>query len=183
MASVFAFMLARTLGKSKRMEFSRALSYIVSVLFLVAFFEEISWGQRLIGIETPELIEQINTHKETNLHNLKPVQRMLDHLYLLAGIYGMFSGLIYDLLLKKIGIDRVKDSKWYQLDLLIVPSRYAIFFVPVFVDSVVWFYRYEYEWASWIRQPDEEYSEFFFAWGWFLSIRHRFKVHKNRFLK
>ena len=40
----------------------------------VCFFgagEEISWGQRLFGIETGETFKQLNTQGETNLHNLK----------------------------------------------------------------------------------------------------------------
>ncbi|NNE00324.1 MAG: hypothetical protein HKN47_23645 [Pirellulaceae bacterium] len=39
------------------------------VLFLVAM-EEISWGQRIFGIETPELLEEVNTQQEFNLHNI-----------------------------------------------------------------------------------------------------------------
>lgn len=39
----------------------------------VLFFgmgEEISWGQRIFGIETPEFLAKANAQKETNLHNL-----------------------------------------------------------------------------------------------------------------
>ena len=36
----------------------------------VLFGEEISWGQRLIGFETPEAIREINYQDEVNLHNL-----------------------------------------------------------------------------------------------------------------
>lgn len=39
----------------------------------VLFFgmgEEISWGQRIFGIETPEFLAEANAQKETNLHNL-----------------------------------------------------------------------------------------------------------------
>lgn len=42
-------------------------------LFLLCFLaagEEISWGQRIVGWETPEAIKQINAQEETNLHNL-----------------------------------------------------------------------------------------------------------------
>ncbi len=40
---------------------------------VVLFFgmgEEISWGQRVFGIETPEFFAEANAQKETNLHNL-----------------------------------------------------------------------------------------------------------------
>lgn len=42
-----------------------------SVLFFVGFGEEISWGQRLMDLEAPQIFQEINKHKETNLHNLK----------------------------------------------------------------------------------------------------------------
>ena len=38
--------------------------------FVVITGEEISWGQRLFGWETPELVAAVNEQNETNLHNL-----------------------------------------------------------------------------------------------------------------
>lgn len=38
-------------------------------LLLVAM-EEISWGQRIFGIETPELLTEVNTQQEFNVHNI-----------------------------------------------------------------------------------------------------------------
>jgi hypothetical protein len=40
------------------------------ILFLVAFGEEISWGQRIFQFETPEFVEELNRQNEINLHNL-----------------------------------------------------------------------------------------------------------------
>jgi len=40
------------------------------VAFLVMGMEEISWGQRLFGVETPGLLESLNQQEEINLHNL-----------------------------------------------------------------------------------------------------------------
>lgn len=39
-------------------------------MFFFAFGEEISWGQRLFGWETPEALRQSNQQEETNIHNL-----------------------------------------------------------------------------------------------------------------
>jgi len=42
------------------------------VLFCsLAFLEEISWGQQLLGFHTPELVKHYNLQRETNLHNLR----------------------------------------------------------------------------------------------------------------
>ncbi len=38
--------------------------------FLLTIAEEISWGQRILGIQTPEAIAAINRQKELTLHNL-----------------------------------------------------------------------------------------------------------------
>ena len=41
------------------------------VLLFVGAGEEISWGQRLIGIETPDELKKVNVQGEINLHNLE----------------------------------------------------------------------------------------------------------------
>ncbi|SDS37592.1 hypothetical protein SAMN04515667_2035 [Formosa sp. Hel1_31_208] len=43
---------------------------LLGILFFMAFGEEISWGQRIFGWNTPERFSDINAQKETNLHNL-----------------------------------------------------------------------------------------------------------------
>lgn len=42
----------------------------LAFLMFVAFGEEISWGQRIFGWNTPELLGELNAQGETNLHNL-----------------------------------------------------------------------------------------------------------------
>lgn len=46
--------------------------YLLMLAGALLFFagEEISWGQRIIGFETPQSLENINYQKETTLHNL-----------------------------------------------------------------------------------------------------------------
>lgn len=43
---------------------------VLAFLFLFAAGEEISWGQRIFNIETPDFFMEKNLQKETNLHNL-----------------------------------------------------------------------------------------------------------------
>lgn len=43
---------------------------LLSLLFFLAFGEEISWGQRVFGWITPEKWSNLNVQNETNLHNL-----------------------------------------------------------------------------------------------------------------
>lgn len=49
----------------------------MSVLFLFAAGEELSWGQHLLGWGTPEALVDANLQEETNVHNLE-VLRALD---------------------------------------------------------------------------------------------------------
>jgi len=57
------------LRKSRSVYFSLVSWFILLVFFFVAG-EELSWGQRIIGLETPEYFKQNNAQEELNLHNL-----------------------------------------------------------------------------------------------------------------
>lgn len=49
----------------------KLLSYLgLALLFFFGAGEEISWGQRIFNIQTPEAIEQQNGQEELNVHNL-----------------------------------------------------------------------------------------------------------------
>lgn len=70
-------------------------------LFFIAF-EEISWGQRIIGLKTPEKIKTVNYQQEISIHNLDILQQsLLHHIYISIGLYGIFSGIILRRLPKK----------------------------------------------------------------------------------
>lgn len=45
--------------------------FLLSILFLFAFLEEISWGQRILNITTPQNIKDMNLQGELNIHNLE----------------------------------------------------------------------------------------------------------------
>lgn len=42
----------------------------LGLLMLACFGEEISWGQRIFGWDTPAVLKEANAQRETNLHNL-----------------------------------------------------------------------------------------------------------------
>ncbi|GJM36519.1 MAG: hypothetical protein DHS20C18_55200 [Saprospiraceae bacterium] len=65
-AAVIFLYLALKNEKSIKRFFLLALG---ALLFLFAM-EEISWGQRIIGWETPKALHKVNTQHETNLHNI-----------------------------------------------------------------------------------------------------------------
>jgi len=51
-----------------------AFYLILALVFFVCFGEEISWGQRLFGWDTPDAWNHVNLQHETNLHNLRLFQ-------------------------------------------------------------------------------------------------------------
>lgn len=71
---------------------------LLALLFFVMAGEEISWGQRLFNIETPEVLENINIQGELNFHNL--FGYMTDHMFIAAiFIYGFIMPVISQLTL------------------------------------------------------------------------------------
>jgi len=69
------------------------LYWLLSAGLLVVAFDEISWGQRLFGLETPEGIEARNLQGELTVHNLEPIMIYLHTAYLLVGAFGMLAWL------------------------------------------------------------------------------------------
>jgi hypothetical protein len=57
----------------------------VGLIFIIAAFEEISWGQRIIGFDTPERLKVINDQDELNFHNIdkKFFDRLVDRAIIL----------------------------------------------------------------------------------------------------
>ena len=55
---------------------------LLAVIYFVMFGEEISWGQRLFSIETPEYFLENNVQQEINLHNLYGY--IFDHIFIAA---------------------------------------------------------------------------------------------------
>lgn len=70
---VFLYGFIKTLKlKSAGVYFYFRLAILFGLFFLFFFGggEEISWGQRIFNIQTPESLSKINTQDETNVHNI-----------------------------------------------------------------------------------------------------------------
>jgi len=54
---------------------------LLAISMLTFFFgmEEISWGQRIFGWETPDTLKVINRQGETNIHNIASMQSLFGH--------------------------------------------------------------------------------------------------------
>lgn len=58
---------------------NRLLMFFMAFLSVLIAGEEISWGQRIFGIDTPEFLRNVNHQGETTLHNIGPLQGAMFH--------------------------------------------------------------------------------------------------------
>ncbi len=73
-SGLFLYAFLRTRRNEKALGFSpyRKWAYLAfAALFFFGGGEEISWGQRILGLQTPEAIAEVNNKDEINLHNLE----------------------------------------------------------------------------------------------------------------
>ena len=135
-AQVYFFAAAMVLACIHAVRIRRYRPFYL-LLALACFYvvgEEISWGQRIFDIETPEFFRRHNLQQETNLHNLfigprgtgissaiKAIQLAIS-----AGLF--LFGLVYPLLLRL----RVRPALW--LDRIGLPSP-PLYLFPFFLLS------------------------------------------------
>ena len=74
-ASVLSFLVFLKSSNTKHLFFTiqtkrNYFLLALALLFFICAGEEISWGQRLFGWETPASMKELNAQQETNIHNL-----------------------------------------------------------------------------------------------------------------
>lgn len=94
---------------------------------LVMFFaggEEVSWGQRVFGWDTPEELIGINDQEETNLHNIGIMLQLTNIAMFLTGAYGTVAYIAN----RSVRLGQY----WDQADYLFVPPFFlASYFFPI----------------------------------------------------
>ncbi len=81
----------KLLIKKRRLQALLFLIFSLALLFIAG--EEISWGQRIFHITTPQSIAEVNLQKEITVHNFRNIERKTYFLYMSMGLYGAFSWL------------------------------------------------------------------------------------------
>jgi hypothetical protein len=85
--AALATVVARQLWRGGRRV--QAVAYgVLCVACVLAAGEEISWGQRLLGLETPSSIAEANLQEEITVHNLGVVYPVYVATMLAVGLYG-----------------------------------------------------------------------------------------------
>lgn len=78
------------------------LFFLASIVCFFAAGEEISWGQRLLGINTPEYIAETNTQDEITLHNYGSIFGYVYRGYMLVGLFGSTAWFFFKILKPKL---------------------------------------------------------------------------------
>ncbi|MBE2272553.1 MAG: hypothetical protein IAE80_30235 [Anaerolinea sp.] len=117
-AAVFAAVLAWRQYRADHWKHSLLFGSIAALLVFLTG-EEISWGQRLIGIETPEALSSINRQQEITVHNIGDLLEVFRLGMLFIGAYGVIVPLI-------------SLSDWWQQRTRL---RRFVFVPPLFLTS------------------------------------------------
>lgn len=87
LSAFFSFIKAKRLFTNQKILAALWLIFGLGMLFVA--IEEISWGQRILNIETPETLRNINYQDETTIHNIGFFQTYIYIPYILIAIWGM----------------------------------------------------------------------------------------------
>lgn len=99
--------------------------------------EEISWGQRLFSIESPEFFQQHNYQDEITLHNFLS-RYPLHMIYIVVGLYGAFAWKFFPKGLKTTLGETARflipgrNLQWYFLPVALLYIYYD--YVSVFLE-------------------------------------------------
>jgi hypothetical protein len=131
---LYGFLQARkTLDKTWPSMIKQLVYLGLAVLFFFGAGEEISWGQRILGFQTPEPLSEVNRQEEFNIHNLSAWE---------ASAF--------------LDADRMFDMFWFLFAVftpaiaLVAPSfkRFAGQFIPIVFWGISLLFLYNYLWAK-----------------------------------
>jgi hypothetical protein len=168
-AAVFAFKISYIFYKQKN--YFYFLPFLLLALGLIFIsLEEISWGQRFLNLQTPEIIKENNFQKELTVHNIKPIQSQIHFLYIAIGLYGSLGRIIISKLIPKI---------FKKVEIFLPPTLLFIYFLSVsifsFFNQYLVFYYEIFTAEKTGMGKWQEVSELFLALGFLLFTYFTYK--------
>ena len=163
-AYILGFIFALQIGKLFIYKNRRILGYYYYLLAGFCLFiglEELSWGQRFIGVQSPDFFENYNSKSELSLHNLVWLESYLYFGFIILGAWGGMSWLIVRLIDKKRQLPQV-------LSRYLFPSWFiSSFFLIVFCYFLI--LQSVSQWEM-IMTPIKECMELTLSLGFFWFI-------------
>ena len=155
-------------GKTPANLFQKTFCVLIVLFFVLAGGEEISWGQRLFDLETPELLKRVNVQNELTIHNTGSTSIFSNFFFLLAVAFF----LVLPWLARKH--ESVRQIAAYYV--LPVPNRFAVgtflitLSVWLFVGirfGTLGFHPFSFFEEKYYNQFDDEIFECFTAFSFF----------------
>ncbi len=138
--------------------------YLITIGWILLMFifmgEEISWGQRLFGIETPDLLVSINTQNETNIHNIEFVNTFMGGKYRYLSIMMLTTGLLLPLI---VVFNKGKNII-QTIAFPVVPFCYSLLFIGAYIYGKFYYNILDMDAASEIREFLMSLGMFCFSW-------------------
>ncbi len=125
-AFVFSFNVMQNTVRRGQYFFAALYGILCVGLFFI-IGEEISWGQRLLGWDTPQHIKAINKQDETNIHNIYVVGETIKWLHLVFAAFGTFMPLL---------VMRLERLQRYRKQLAMLVPHYSM--IPFFFIPLLW---------------------------------------------
>lgn len=105
-----------------------SLTFAWVLLMIVFTGEEISWGQRIFGFETPDWISATNKQNEFNFHNIATVDSFLGGKFRYLSIMMLATGLLFPLMM----LTRPGKRLFQAVAFPVAPLAYWLFFVGAY---------------------------------------------------
>ena len=155
--------------------------YAFSVVFIFIALEEISWGQRLFGFETPDFLSS-NLQDEFTIHNLPDVQYWLMAIgWIVIGALGSFLWIPFSKIniLKKNSILKYIIPEWFFI---------SYFFPIMTLSPILRFIKQplimnEFVYFGIFARNDLEPIEFLLSLGILIFVIRNYFLEKNNVLK
>ena len=133
--------------------------YLFAFAFLFVGLEEISWGQRLFGLQSPDFFKTYNSQAEITIHNLEWFRHYLHNTYILIGFWGSFSWLI---------VQRIAPKPYLKFVKYFIPSWFlSSFYLPAFIIFIILEYTSGF---GFFILKDQESVELILSLGFLLLV-------------
>ncbi len=134
--------------------------------FLFVSIEEISWGQRILNIESPEYFLDNNLQEEITLHNLEPFQKPLHYAYMAVCLWCLIGRML---------IPKLNGKTFSQFARLAAPAHVTLgYFIPALIFYGYWEFArlpivetFDVKMFHW---RDQEPTEFLMSCGFFIHL-------------
>lgn len=133
-SSILFFRLFIKNPRSKN-SFMKFFFLILALTFFVVSMEEISWGQRLLGFETPYHLNLINVQDETNIHNISFIHNSVRYIYIMILVWslsGLLIKFLFGLYQRKFKPTKMVTDLVHHF--LILPRYLIVYFLPLAIN-------------------------------------------------